>query len=110
VWHTRLVNVPAPILVADDGRTVVGIDNAACRFGTDHSVVIYGKGGRVVADYRREDLLSAAEIRQHVRVTMAGRLWTERASFWFDGYSTMLGITLDWGRIIRIDLSSGKIS
>ena len=81
VWHTRLVSVPARILVADDGPTVVGIDNAGCRFGTDHSVVIYGKGGRVVADYRLEDLLSAAEIRQHVRVTMAGRLWTERASF-----------------------------
>jgi hypothetical protein len=51
VWCTRLINVPARILVADDGDTAVGIDNAGCRFGSDHSVVIYGKSGRVVADY-----------------------------------------------------------
>jgi hypothetical protein len=41
---------------------------------------------------------------------MAGRLWTERASFWVNEYSTMLGITLDWGRVVKMDLSSGKIS
>lgn len=108
VWRARLVNVPARILVADDGDTAVGIDNAGCRFGSDHSVVIYGKSGRVVADYRLEDLLSAAEIRQYVDATMAGRHWTEKARFAFT--ADTLVITLDWGRVIRIDLSSGKIS
>jgi hypothetical protein len=110
VWRARLVNVPARILVADDGDSVVGIDNAGCRFGADHSVVIYGKGGRVVADYRLEDLLSVADIRRYVHVTMAGRHWTERASFSFSAADSSLVITLDWGRVIRIDLSSGKIS
>jgi hypothetical protein len=110
VWRARLVNVPARILVADDGETAVGIDNAGCRFGSDHSVVIYGKSGRVVADYRLEDLVSAADIRRYVHVTMAGRHWTERATFSFSADDTSLVITFDWGRVIRIDLSSGKIS
>jgi hypothetical protein len=39
---------------------------------------------------------------------MAGRHWTERASFSFSADDTSLVITLDWGRVIKIDLSSEK--
>jgi hypothetical protein len=109
IWRARLVNVPARIFVPDDGRTVVAVDNAGCRFGLEHSVVVYGMGGRVLADYRLEDILSEREIRQHIQQTMAGRLWTEKARFDFDPSGKAFVITLAWGREVTIHLPTGAI-
>jgi len=41
---------------------------------------------------------------------MAGRLWTEKASFSFDPNGQTFVVTFTWGRIISIDLATGRIT
>jgi hypothetical protein len=43
-------------------------------------------------------------------ILRVGQKQAERASFSFSADDPSLVITLDWGQVIRIDLSSGKIS
>lgn len=109
IWRTRLVNVPHRVLVPDDGRSAVTIDNAGCGVGLAHSVVIYGAGGRVIGDYHLDDLLTADEIERRVQQAMAGRGWIGMAHFAFESPSTFV-VHLQWGRAIRIDLLTGAIA
>jgi hypothetical protein len=110
IWRARLINVPARVIVTDDGRTVVTIDNAGCGFGREHSVVVYGERGRMIADLRLEDILDPDEIQRQIPHSMAGRLWTEKASFSFNRVSGALAIAFDWGRHVTIDLLTGKVT
>jgi hypothetical protein len=109
IWRTRLVNVPHRVLVPDDGRSAITIDNAGCGVGRAHSVVIYGAGGRVIGDYHRDDLLTADEIQQHVQQAMAGRGWIGMTRFAFASPSTFV-VHLQWGRVIRINLLTGAMA
>ena len=110
IWRARLVNVPARVIVTDDGRTVVTIDNAGCGIGGEHSVVVYGERGRMIADLRLEDILSEEEIRERIRHSMAGRYWTKNASFSLDRVSGALAISFEWGRVVTIDLLTGAVT
>ena len=108
IWRATLVNVPASVYVSELDDTVITVDTA-CRFGFEHAVVVYGPRGRVLSDYALEQLLSPAEIKDHVRRTVSWRLWTEGTRFEFDMERPEFVISLPWGRIIRIGLATGHI-
>ena len=79
-WNKQLVNVPDKVFVADDGKHVVTIDTYA-DLGREHSLVGYGAKGKVLGDYRLEELLSEQEIRDRVIETAPNRWWASEASF-----------------------------
>jgi hypothetical protein len=108
VWESRLVNVPVDAYVAFDGPLVVTIDTT-CRGGFEHSLVMYGAKGAVVADYRLEDLLTPDEIALHVRSSTSSRLWARDARVDFDERAKQFVITLSWGRIVKIALATGRV-
>lgn len=112
-WRAQLVNVPLRVLVPDDGRTVVTVENYGCGFGSAHAIVIYGAAGRVIADYGLGDILSASEIDQYTDRSMAGRQWIEQADFAFEfpvkGNGNFV-VTFRWGRRVKIDLLTGAIT
>ncbi len=111
IWNERLVNVPVRAFVAPNGKRVVTTDTHA-DLGREHSLVIYDDKGKILGDYRLEDLLSEQEIRDRVPQTSPNRWWTDEASFRFryDGRDIKyFDITLKWGKIITVNLHSGKL-
>ena len=108
-WQAALVNVPHRVFVssADGSPVVVTVDTWA-NLGHAHSLVVYGWGGRVVADFALEDLLTPGEMSK-VKRTAPSRWWAERAAFRFAPNGTRFVIRMDWGKVITVDLRSGKI-
>lgn len=113
LWKQRLVNIPVRALVAPDGQSVVTI-NTWADLGREHSLVVYDAKGKMLADYRLEDLLTTDEIRDHVFTTAPNRWWTADASFRFrpEGrrLARFLEVSMEWGKTITVDLTSGKIT
>ena len=100
IWTKQLVNFPHQAFVAGDGKGVVTIDTWA-DLGREHSLVVYNDKGKVVGDYRLEDLLSEQEIRDRTIAFSPNRYWNEDASFRFryDGNEIKyFDITLKWGK------------
>jgi hypothetical protein len=110
VWERRLVASPGRVFVSHG--FVVTVD-MACRAGWQHSLIVYGRKGQVLADYKLEDLLSVEEINERVMRSVSSRNWTQRVTFEFetplDGPSPLFKITLPWGRVIVIRLATGEI-
>lgn len=106
VWQGPLVNVPARVFISPDGRNVITIDTYGPG-GHDHSLVLYGHQGTVLKDCKLEDLLTSEEIRTKVTHTVSSRRWRDRAEFRFHGLSFV--VRLEWGRVFRVDLSTGKL-
>jgi hypothetical protein len=105
LWRVRLVNTPHQVFVADKSQHVVTVDTYA-NLGHQHTVVLYGDDGKVLADYQLEDLLDRKEIAKHVEMTVSSRWWARRARFAFSPDGKQFVITLDWGRTVPIDLAS----
>jgi hypothetical protein len=84
IWRARLITYPSRVLVPDDGRSVVTIDNGSCGSGREHTVVVYGERGRIVANLRLQDILTEKEIREKVSHAVSGPDWIEKASFSFE--------------------------
>jgi hypothetical protein len=108
MWSRELVNIPVRALITDDATYVVTFDTWA-KLGYEHALVIYGEQGSVVADYNLEGLLSAGEIAGSVRHTATTRPWLQGASIAFDANQTAVVVTLQWGKVIRVALSTGRI-
>ncbi len=107
-WARDLVNIPVLAFVTNDGKHVVTLDTWA-KLGYEHALVVYGEGGAVVVDYDLDALLSSDEIASSVVHTMNARRWLQGATTVFDAGGQTFVITLQWGRVIRVALSSGKI-
>jgi hypothetical protein len=107
VWDKPLVNTPARVIVQGDGKHIVTVDTYQ-QFGSDHALVIYGEQGKVVADFKLEDLLTQDEIDKNVSKTVAFRYWTEKADVHTVPEFNRVDITLAWGRTIKINLTTGK--
>jgi hypothetical protein len=103
-----LVNIPVLAFVANDGKHVVTLDTWA-KLGYEHALVVYGENGAVVADYDLDALLSGDEIAASVVHTMNARRWLQGATTAFDAAGQAFVIRLQWGRVIRVALSTGKI-
>ncbi len=108
IWNVRLVNIPVRALVSDDGKYVVTLDTWGGA-GFDHSLVVYGAKGKVVADFKLEELLTPAEIKKHTAPTQTSRRWTHQARFEFDPLKEQLTLDFKWGKVIRVSLETGKI-
>lgn len=109
VWEAPLITPPWRALVSD-GDVVVTLD-IWCRAGWEHSLVVYGSKGRRIADYTLEDLLTAQEIRDRVTSSISSRDWTAGAVFSFEMNAPLqvLKIRFPWGRLLAIDLESGRL-
>jgi hypothetical protein len=108
IWTRELVNIPVRAFIANDGRHVVTFDTWA-KLGYEHSLVIYGEQGALVADYHLEALLSASEIARSVVPTATTRPWLKGAAIGFDDSGRAIVITLHSGTVVRVALASGKI-
>lgn len=106
VWEAKLVNTPSRVLVDDGGKFVVTIDTYG-NLGFAHSLVIYGDKGKVVRDFKLEDLLTKDEIATKVTRTISSRHWAHKSSFKLRGGH--LEIQLGWGKKLRVELATGKI-
>lgn len=107
-WARDLVNIPVLAFVADDGKHVVTLDTWA-KLGYEHALVVYGEGGAVVVDYTLEDLLSSDDIASFVVHTMNARRWLQGATMAFEPGEHTFVIRLQWGKVIRVALSTGTI-
>jgi hypothetical protein len=107
-WARDLVNIPVLAFVANDGRHVVTLDTWA-RLGYEHALVVYGEDGAVIVDYDLDALLSRDEIATSVVHTMNARRWLQGATIAFDTRGHNIVMTLHWGKVIRVALSTGKI-
>jgi len=108
VWNRELVNIPVRAFVADDGKYVVTLDTWA-KLGYEHALVIYGEQGNVVADYDLEALLPADDIARSVVQRVGSRHWLEGGAVSFDEGRSSLVITLHWGKVLTVALSTGRI-
>jgi hypothetical protein len=112
IWRTKLVNIPGPAIITENGKYVITLDTFL-RID-EHCLVVYGEKGKVIADLKLEDLLTAKEIESIPRtVTMRG--WHDKGIAEFDdrsfGYDELV-IRMKhkgWAKVIRLSLSSGKI-
>ena len=82
--------------------------------GYEHCLVIYGQKGKVIADFKLEDLLTDKEI-AGLPATLSSRGWSDKDLAEFEDRSLgfdELVIRMkykEWARVIRISLASGKI-
>jgi hypothetical protein len=106
-WQGPLVNLPYRVFVSDAGP-VVTLDTYA-RVGYEHALVVYDAKGKVLADYRLEDLLTAAEIEAHVLITAGSRWWNTEAQLGFSPDGESFAIKLEWGKVITVDVKTGKL-
>ena len=108
MWSRDLVNIPVSAYVANDGKHVVTLDTWA-KLGYEHALVIYGENGSVVGDYDLDALLSRDEVANSVVHTMSARRWLQGATIAFDHSAEHIVITLHWGKVLRVALSTGKV-
>jgi hypothetical protein len=108
IWMRELVNIPVRAFITDDGKHVVTFDTWA-KLGYEHSLVIYGERGAIIADHDLEALLSADEIASSVVHTATTRRWLQGATIGFDNERNMIAITFPWRRTLRVSLSTGRI-
>jgi len=109
IWKRELVNVPHRAIVTDDGKYVVTFDTWG-RVGFEHSLVIYGEQGKLVADHPLEALLSRAEIAERVQHSVSSRWWLRDATTSFNDRNDELTITLKWGKVLRVALATGTVT
>jgi len=111
-WKRQLVNVPVRAIPYRNYDTafVVTLDTWG-RMGYEHALAIYGKEGKLLGDFRLEDLLTEREIRDFAVLSTSSRRWENRASFHLvrDPRNPRLRIEFDFGKVLLVDLSTGGI-
>ena len=113
LWRTKLVNVPLRVIVCEDGKHVVTTETWA-HAGHQHALVIYGEEGKVKADFRLEDLLTADEIAR-MPANFGSRLWSGRDITEFDDHSRRDEFVIrmkheGWAKVLRVTLSAGELA
>ncbi|MBL8878656.1 MAG: hypothetical protein JNG88_06000 [Phycisphaerales bacterium] len=109
VWKRSLVNEVAPgrVLIRDDGRFVVTLDEFR-RGGARNALVIYGERGELLRHFLLTDLLKREDW-PRVRVRRGAVDWLSGARFAFDMPAEQFIITLRAERLIRIDLKTLRV-
>jgi hypothetical protein len=103
-----LVNLPYRVFLSLLGQ-VITVDTYA-NLGYEHSLVVYALDGKVLADYKLEELLPAEEIATKVMRTVSSRWWTNDATFTPSEDGRSFTIKLAWGRVIVVDLATGRVT
>ena len=113
IWRAKLVNIPLRAIIAESGKYVITLDTWG-HVGYEHCLVVYGEKGKVIADFKLEDLLTAKEIAS-LPATVTIRGWSDKDIAAFEdrsiGYHEFV-IRLkhkDWSKVIRLSLATGKI-
>ena len=113
IWRAKLVNIPRRAIVTESGKYVITLDSWRS-VGFDHCLVVYGEKGKVIADFKLEDLLTAKEI-ESLDGSVTHRGWSGQGTAEFEDRSREqdeLVIRMKykgWTKVIRLSLSSGRI-
>ena len=108
VRRFRLVNIPHKVMLINDGEFIVTIDTYGS-LGYAHSIVIYNRAGRLLADLALEDFLSVHDIRS-VSHSASSRDWTRDARIRTDVVGASLLIDMPNGRKLSIELATGRVT
>jgi hypothetical protein len=111
-WRAKLVNIPVRAIVATKGQCVITLDTWN-RIGYEHCLVVYGEKGKVIADFKLEDLLTATEIDRLPHI-FGMRWWTDVSITEFEDRSWEDELVIrmkykGWTKLIRLSLSTGRI-
>jgi hypothetical protein len=109
VWNAKLVNEVAPrhVLIRDDGRFVVTLDEFR-RGGAAHALVVYDERGRQLREFGLRELLRGDDWK-NLEVKQRAVEWLPGATFAFVDEPAQFLIKLKWGREIRIDLEKQEV-
>jgi hypothetical protein len=113
IWRAKLVNIPNRAILAESGKYVITLDSWRS-VGFDHCLVVYGEKGKVIADFKLEDLLTAKEI-EGLSASITHRGWSDKDIAEFEDRSREqdeLVIRMKhkrWTKVMRLSLSSGRI-
>jgi hypothetical protein len=113
IWRAKLVNIPNRAIIAESGKYVITLDSWLS-VGFDHCLVVYGEKGKVIADFKLKDLLTATEIEGLPQI-VTQRGWSEKGIAEFEDHSReedQFVIRMkykSWTKVIRLSLSSGRI-
>jgi hypothetical protein len=114
IWRTKLVNNPSRAIVVESGKYVVTLDSWR-RIGFEHCLVVYGEKGKLIADFKLEELLTAGEIKR-LPTEVPARSWSDKdiaACVDRSIEEKMIVIRLkykDWAKVICLSLASGRIA
>jgi hypothetical protein len=112
IWRAKLVNIPSRAILVESGKYVITLDSWRS-VGFDHSLVVYGEKGKVIADFKLEDLLTAKEI-ESLPSSVTYRPWSDNYIAEFEDRSRQDELVIrmkhkDWAKVIRLTLSTGKL-
>jgi len=113
IWRAKLVNIPNRAILVESGKYAVTLDSWRSA-GFDHCLVVYGEKGKVIADFKLEDLLTAKEI-ESLPASVTHRGWSDKGIAEFEDRSREqeeLVIRMKhrgWTKVIRLTLSTGKL-
>jgi len=113
IWRAKLLNIPSRAIITENGKYVITLDSWRS-IGFEHCLVIYGEKGKVIADYKLEDLLTAKEI-EGLPASASSRGWSSKDVAEFEDRATEedeLVIRMKykgWTKVIHLSLSSGRI-
>jgi len=80
IWNEPLANLVSPveIIVANDGKSIITIDDWHSR-GREHTLVIYGEGGELIKDFELKDI-SPFPLEQYLN-TISSTHWSENVEY-----------------------------
>ena len=112
IWRAKLVNIPNRAIIAESGKYVITLDSWRS-IGFEHCLVVYGENGKVIADFKLEDLLTAKEI-EGLPASVTHRGWSDKDIAEFQDRSREGELVIrmkykGWTKVIRLSLSSGRI-
>lgn len=113
IWRARLANIPNRAILVESGKYVITLDSWHS-IGFDHCLVVYGERGKLIADFKLEDLLTSEEI-DALPGSITHRGWSDKDVAEFEDRSREqdeLVIRMkhkDWTKVLRLSLPSGRI-
>lgn len=108
VWSRYLINnvMPLDAFVTNSGEYVVTMDEYH-QVG-DFPVVIYDRGGRVNYVHNIESLTLREDL-EHISRSVSSFWWSEDSISFFDADEAYFIIRLHWGKILAIELHTGRV-
>src|SRR5262249_15347449 len=119
IWRAKLVNIPLRVMLVESAKGgkkvsyVITFDGWA-RIGHEHCLVVYGEKGKVIADFKLEDLLTAKGI-ENLPTEASGPGWSDPGVAEFEDRSWQWDELIirmkhkGWTKVLRLTLSTGKL-